>query len=230
MGALDNGGGNARNFQLAIDADVELATRQLTGRATARLPEAVGADDSRPQVADLIIAQGVMFTRQAGSARWQKRPANGPDGGPTNAEVAAILTALLAKPSVTLELGEPAPCSLGTCDRVIAHVAGESLWPLLAPLLGLPDPPTVEAEPRIDLDILVDQATSILSELRAETATAAGTTTLLLTISNPGDPILVGPPPAALIDDFGESVGGGGEPVPPETFPPSIAESPPPVP
>ncbi len=212
-------------FQIAIDADVEIATRQLTGRAAAQMPEGFGQPDA-PQVMDLIVINGAAFAREAGTARWMKAPARGaaPGSNLTNAEVAAMLTALLSKSSVTVELGEASPCSLGTCDHVIAQVSGESLWALLGPILGMPNALPADAASSITLDLLVDQATSIFSEVRAEDLTAGQATRLNVTISNPGEAVLIAPPPPALIED--DMTGGAEPPVPNETSPPSAVESP----
>jgi hypothetical protein len=137
-------------------------------------------------------------------------------GGPTNVAVATAIRDVLADPQVSYEPGESSPCTLGTCDHVIAHVSGESLASALGRLLGVPIDAQARATiPDVVLDVLVDQATSVISELRTEIATNGTTARIHMTLSNPGEPLQIGPPPAALTDDMNGGFNGGGAPIGP---------------
>jgi hypothetical protein len=132
-------------------------------------------------------------------------------GGPTNDQIAAMLTNLLSNPSVTYELREASPCTLGTCDHVVAHIDGQSLAAALGPLLGVPlDAASRAAIPSFDIDVLVDQSTFVISELRTAISMQGTSARILISTSNPGQPVQIAPPPPALTDDFGPNFGGGG--------------------
>jgi hypothetical protein len=55
--------------------------------------------------------------------------------------------------------------------------------------------------PAVDLDVRVDQATSVASEVRFEVSLLGSSTSVLLAISNPGEPFQIVPPAPALVDD-----------------------------
>jgi hypothetical protein len=239
------GQANAK-ITMALDADVDLATRQFAGRTTTQMPGGFGGNGgvAVPQVSDVIVTQAATFNRDSGTGRWSKFPTAGLGGGPTNAQIATMITNLLSNPSITFELREASPCSLGTCDHVIAHIDGQILGAALGPLLGMPVDTMGAAIPNFDIDVLVDQATSVISELRAVYALQGMSTQIVLTVSNPGQPIQIAPPPPALTDDFGGmngGFGGGGiAPAPPpiletvgnggETPPPIFVEESPSLP
>jgi hypothetical protein len=192
-------GAQGGQMTMALDADVDVASRQFAGRATTRMP----AELTNGAVA-------ATFNRDGQNGRWMKMGSAGINGGPTNAEIATMITNLLSNPSVTLELAEAAPCSLGTCDHVIAHVDGAGISAALAPLLGVPvDAVMGQAIPTFDIDVLIDQATSVISELRTQLSMQGSGTALFLSISNPGQPVQIVAPPPALTDDMGAGFGGG---------------------
>jgi hypothetical protein len=210
--ASNTGGlANQANQQvtIAIDADVDLATRQFAGRSTIQMPQmVVGNGGPAQQVSDIIVTQGATFNRNAGTGRWVKIPADfggrGIGAGPTNAQIAATIANLVADPSMAVELGEAAACTLGTCDHVLARVDGRALGAALASLFGMRiHVATGTAIPSVDLDVLVDQVTSVISEVRTSITMDGSTTRILLTLSNPGQPVQIAAPPAALTDDLG---------------------------
>ncbi|HLO35362.1 MAG TPA: hypothetical protein VK194_04740 [Candidatus Deferrimicrobium sp.] len=196
---------------LAVDADIDLATRQLVGRATTQMPRNPGGNGGLPaqQVADAIVTRDAIFGRDSQTGRWRKISSTGIGGGPTNAQVATMLSNLLSNPSITFDRGDASPCSLGTCDHVVAHIDGQSLGAALGPLLGVPmDAAATAAIPDFDVDVLVDQATSVISELRTAISTGGSAVRIFVSVSNPGQPVQIAPPPPALTDDFG-GLGGG---------------------
>lgn len=208
------GQGNAV-MKAAIDADVDLATRQLAARTTTQTPANPGGNGAaQQQVSDIIVTQAATFNRNSQTGRWSKIPVGiggGLSGGPTNAQIAQMITNLLSNPSITYELKDAAPCTLGTCDHVIAHIDGPSLAAALGGLLGVPlDAATGTSIPNFDVDVLVDQATSVISELRTAISMAGSSEQILVTLSNPGQPVQIAPPPPALTDDLGANFGGGG--------------------
>jgi hypothetical protein len=194
----------------AVDADIDLTTRQFAARATSSVPANPGAKGgaAQQQVSDTIVTQAATFNRDSRTGRWSKFPSGG-IGGPTNAQVAAAIIALAANPATTFELKDAAPCTLGTCDHVIVHLDGTSLAAAIGQLAGGPAN-GVGVIPNIDLDVLVDQATSVISEVRTSISMGGASEQLLLTVSNPGQPVQIAPPPPALTDDFGANFGGGG--------------------
>jgi hypothetical protein len=122
-----------------------------------------------------------------------------------------MITSLLSNPSTTFELGEAASCTLGTCDRVVAHIDGQTLGAALSQLLGVPiDASSGTTIPNFDIEILVDQSSSVISEMRTQISLAGTSMRILFTISNPGQPIQITLPPAAITDDLGANFGGGG--------------------
>jgi hypothetical protein len=203
-------GAQGGQMTMALDADVDVASRQFAGRATTRMPvELTNGAAPAVQVSDMIVTQAATFNRNGQNGRWMKMGSAGINGGPTNAEIATMITNLLSNPSVTLELAEAGPCSLGTCDHVIAHVDGAGISAALAPLLGVPvDAVMGQAIPTFDIDVLVDQATSVISELRTQLSMQGSGTALFLSISNPGQPVQIVAPPPALTDDLGAGFGG----------------------
>jgi hypothetical protein len=206
---------NGGQMTMALDADVDVAARQFAGRATTRMPAAL-TNGALPavQVQDVIVTQAATFNRDSQTGRWMKMGSAGIDGGPTNAEIATMVTNLLSNPSVALDLAEAGPCSLGTCDHVIAHIDGAGIGAAIGPLLGMPvDAAMGQAIPNFDIDVLIDQSTSVISELRTQLSLGGTGTALFLSISNPGAAVQIAPPPPALVDDMGLGglgVGGGG--------------------
>jgi hypothetical protein len=205
-------GGQANAMTIALDADVDLATRQFAARATTQMPQNLGVGVQ--QVSEVIVTTNATFNRDTRTGRWSKF-ATGPGGGlggvPTNAQIATMITSLLSNPSTTFELGEAGSCTLGTCDRVVAHINGQTLGVALSQLLGVPiDASSATTIPNLDIEVLVDQSSSVISEMRTQISLAGTSARILLTIANPGQPIQIAPPPAAITDDFGANFGGGG--------------------
>ena len=205
-------GGQANAMTIALDANVDLATRQFAARATTQMPQNLGVGVQ--QVSEVIMTTTASFNRDTRTGRWSKfptGPGGGLGGGPTNPQIAAMIASLLSNPSTTLELGEAAPCTLGTCDRVVAHIDGQTLGAALSQLLGVSiDASSGLTIPNFDIEVLVDQSSSVISEMRTQMSLAGTSMRILLTISNPGQPIQIAPPPAAITDDFGANFGGGG--------------------
>jgi hypothetical protein len=195
---------------MAIDADVDLANRQFTGRATTQMPGGNGIGLGQ-QAIDMIVTQTGSFSRNPQSGRWMKTSAMGLGGGPTNVQIATMITNLLSNPAVTYQLSDASPCTLGTCDHVVAHISGQTLGAALAPLTGQPlNDQTQAMVPDFDVDVLVDQATSVISELRTGYSMQGTSARILVQLTNPGQPVQIAQPPAALIDDFSDNSGGFG--------------------
>jgi hypothetical protein len=208
------GQGNAA-MTMGFDADVDLATRQFAGRSTTQVPPNLGGNGvAFQQVSDIIVTTTATFNRDSQTGRWQKFPrgmGGGRAGGPTNAQIASMIASLASNPSITFELLDAASCTLGTCDHVLAHIDGQTLAAALGPLLGVPlDQASQQQIPSFNVDVLVDQATSVVSELRTEISMQGTSARILVSVSNPGQPVQIAPPPPALTDDFGANFGGGG--------------------
>jgi hypothetical protein len=205
---------NNAEVTMALDADVDLVNRQLAGRATTRMPVQLG-NGAGPavQVAEMIVTPAATFTKDSVTGRWIKMTIGANAAGPTNEEIATMLANVLSDPAVGVDLAEAGPCSLGTCDHVVAHVDAATVGPALTALLGMPrEAINGQALPAFDIDVLVDQATSVISEVRTRLAVQGMGMTVFVTISNPGQPVQIGPPPPALTDDVG--IGGfGGIPI-----------------
>lgn len=195
--------GQANAMTIGLDADIDLATRQFAARTTTQVPQNLGVGVQ--QVSELIVT--TTFNRDTRTGRWSKfptGPGGGLGGGPTNVQIATMIASLLSNPSTTFELGEAGSCTLGTCDRVVAHIDGQTLGAALSQLLGVPiDASNGVTIPNLDVQVLVDQSTSVISELRTQISITGTSARILMTISNPGQPIQIAPPPAAITDDFG---------------------------
>src|SRR5258706_1242876 len=125
-------------MRAALDVDVDLVNRQFAGRTTTQMPQNPGGGAGVPaqQASDLIVTTTASFSRDSQSARWTKVPGGGQAIGPTNAQIATMLTNLLSNPAISFELLEATECTLGTCDHVLAHIDGQALGAALGPLLG----------------------------------------------------------------------------------------------
>src|SRR5262249_56080766 len=71
---------------------------------------------------------------------------------------------------------------------------------------GRKDPGGAAGIPNVDLDVRVAQSSSVISELRLSLSMNDQTIQLLVSLSNPGDPVQIVPPPPGLVDDL---TGGG---------------------
>jgi hypothetical protein len=110
---------------------------------------------------------------------------------------------------VKLELDEPAACSLGTCYHVVATAPGDTAVQAIGAAMGSADTPNGVAMPALTFDVLVDQATGLMSEVRFS-ATFQGTTNqLALLFSNPDLVVQIVAPPPGLTDDLDVNIGGG---------------------
>jgi hypothetical protein len=206
--------GQGNGITIGFDADIDLATRQFAGRSTTQMPQNLGGNGvAMQQVSDMIVTSTATFNRDSQTGRWSKFPMGGLGGGPTNAQVATMIANLLSNPAVTFELLEASSCTLGTCDHLLAHIDGQTLGAALGPLLGVPlDQASQQQIPSFNVDVMVDQASSVVSELRTEISMQGTSARILVSVSNPGQPVQIAPPPAALTDDFGanfQNIGGG---------------------
>jgi len=210
MGAPAGGGGfGPSKANITFDADVDLATRQLTGREQMAIqqnaPNAIPVP-AQAQGVEVIVASTSTFIRQAGQARWSK-VGGGITFAPTNAEAGQLLLNLLADPSVTVDKADEVSCTLGTCDHLIVHLPGDAVGNVLGILSGMPANGAAGFVPDIDLDLRIDQASSVIAEVRTVIAVQGSSTELLLALSNPGAPVQITAPPPGLVDDMG--LGGG---------------------
>lgn len=197
------------SFSSVFDGDVDLATRQFAGRQSTTFRQAGGAGAPRPaaQTTDVISTATGSFARAGGAARWTKADSANLNGGPTNLAIATALVALLDAEGVTYETADAVPCTLGTCDHVVVHVPGPAFLAALAPLLGQPG--AAATMPDIDFDVRVDQATSLISEVRIAASSGGQTVQYLISLTNPGVPVVIVAPAPALVDDQGLGAGGG---------------------
>jgi hypothetical protein len=214
MAGLGVGGGG--DMRMSLDADVDLVHRQMAGRATTQTPNlgGLGVPGGQPaQVAEFITLSGASFSRTGGSGRWTKisTGAVGPVG-PTNDQIAAMIENLLSNPSVKLDRADTASCSLGTCYHVIANLDGQAALQALAAAMGAPANTAGIAIPPLTFDLMVDQATGVLSEIRFQTKLQGTSVQMLAVFSNPNADVTIVAPPAAIVDDINlnPAFGGGG--------------------
>jgi hypothetical protein len=216
-----NGPQMAMSMKMALDVDVDLPTRQLAGRTTVQFPQmGNGMGGPGEQVSEVIVLQAATFTRNGQNGRWMKIPAGVGGvfgGGPTNDQIATMLTEFASNPAVGIEVREASPCTLGTCDHIVAHVAGRDFGRMLGLLFGAPmDVANGQVIPNVVVDMLVDQATSVFSEARMAVSMDGTSTSILITLSNLGQNVQIVAPPPALVDDdnMGGGFDGGGMPAP----------------
>lgn len=218
------------DLRMTVDVDIDVTRRLRAGRVATQMDGGPGGQaPEQPNLQEFITLADASYSRTGGFGRWAKGM-NDPNGrleGPTSAGFAAIET-LLSKPGVTLELREAAPCSLGTCYHVIATVDGELALQAIGSAIGQPtDGP--RALPPFAFDLLIDQATGLLSEVRFEATFAGSSNQLVAVFSNPNVVFQIVAPPPELVDaeGFGND-GGFGEPVPAATPAPQPQSEPPP--
>jgi hypothetical protein len=223
------GVGVGGDVRATLDADVHLADRTFAGRTTTQLPPGLGQGGNALQVSEFISLPNAQFSRNAGAGRWTKFSTGGVGMpvGPTNAQIAAALEALVANPGVRLELGDAASCSLGTCYHVTATVDGDVAFQALAAAIGQPGGNSGGVIPSLVFDLMIDQASGILSEVRFQTSIQGTALQIAATFSNPDVVVQNVAPPAGIVDDNdlnggfgpGSGIGGGVTVVTPEPFP-----------
>jgi hypothetical protein len=219
------GAGVGGNVRATLDADVDLAHRLMAGRTSTQLPPGFAqGGGNAAQVSEFISLPNAQFSRNAGAGRWTKVSMGGLGGpvGPTNVQIAAALESLAGNAGVRLELGDAASCSLGTCYHVTATVDGKVAFLALAAAFGQPggDSGGVVIPPLV-FELLIDQATGVLSEVRIQTSIQGTSVQVAATISNPDVVVqIVAPPPGIVddvMDDFGQDPSDGI--LTPEPFP-----------
>jgi len=214
-----NVAGDRPNVQMSIDVDIDVTRRQRVGRVVSQAGGGPGGQaPEQPNVQEFITLVDASYSRTGGFGRWTKvtnDPNRRPEG-PTSAGFAAI-ESLLAKPGVTLELREAASCSLGTCYHVIATVDDELALQAIGSAIGQPTGGN-QSLPPFAFDLLIDQATGLLSEVRFEVVADGTSNQLVAVFSNPNLVFQIGAPPPELVDVEGAGNDGGfGNPVPAAT-------------
>ena len=219
--AAFGGPGAAGDLRISMDADVDLAHRQLAGRMTTQAPQGFGgaAGGQAAQVQEFISLATASYQRSGGTGRWTKFSTTGIGAlaGPSNAQIAARVEAFASDPGVKLDLGEAATCSLGTCYHLTATVDSNAAFKTLMTVFGAPaDANAGLALPPIALDLLVDQATGVLSQVQFKTSVQGAAVQLAGVFSNPDLVVQIVAPPPALVDDItvGGGFGGGQGPAP----------------
>jgi hypothetical protein len=232
------GDGGAFNSRSLVEIDVDLTTHNVAARSTTSTGQ--GMPD---QASDMILFDGRQFTRNAADTRWTQFPNDGvAPSFPTNDELAALLTAVIDGGNATLDLADHETCGDSTCYHVVVQLDPAATWQILSPILaGGPatgPPPAGATIPPLALDVLIDQSTRLIVGVNAVVSSQGTTTALALTLTNHDVPVQIAPPPANLVDQMGNNVGGGGivvggEPIPaaaptpmPMPIEPSPVESP----
>jgi hypothetical protein len=186
----------------SVEADVNLATRELAGRQSTHYPpEFVGGGVGTDQVSEFVISRAGAFSKDAATGRWSNMGSMDLPASPTNGDVGLVVAGLVADPAVRLELVDAADCSLGRCDHVVAHVNGVGIGATIGRLMGIPPDAFLGVPlPDFDLHILVDQATSLISDLQVNVTMQGSQLQLRASFTRPGEPVAIAPPPAGLID------------------------------
>jgi hypothetical protein len=207
----DAGGpaGGQMHTAMAVDADANFAGRTFAGRMSMKTTGAglgLGLGD---QTADIIATRTRMFTRLGGQAKWISSEGS-LNMGPSNAAIGSALAGMLDDPRVTLDKGEAAACSLGTCDVVVVHLPREVLATVIGGLTGGAGGADALGLPDLDLELRIDQATLVVSEVRSGLSMNGSSGTILLTLAQPNAPVTIVAPAANLIDDTTGGFGPGG--------------------
>lgn len=231
-------GGAGGDVRATLDADVDVARRLLAGRMTTQIPAGLGGGQAGQdaQISEFITLPNASFTRSGGVGRWTKFSTGGIGApvGPTNEQVAGIAEQLLAQPGVKLDRGESAACSLGTCYHVTATVDGLTAFQAISAVLGQPQAnPGNVVIPALVFDLLIDQATGVLSEVRVQTTIQGTSFQLAALFTNPDVAVQIVAPPPAIVDDINANGGFDGagsgtatpQPVPMESSEPGTPES-----
>jgi len=233
------GAGIGGEVRATLDADVDLAHRVMAGRTVSQLPAgfAEGQAGNAQQIQEFISLPDAQFSRNGGAGRWVKFPTGGfgAPSGPTNGQIATLVDGLVSGPGVRLELGDAASCSLGTCYHLTAMVDGKTALNAVGAALGQPGADTGGVTiPDLVFDLMIDQATGVLSEVRFQTAIQGTSVKLLATFTNPDVAVQIVAPPPALVDDItknggfgpgpGNDFGGGAVTMTPQPFPADSAE------
>jgi hypothetical protein len=233
------GAGVGGDVRATLDADVDLAHRVMAGRTVSQLPAGFGGGQAgnAQQIQEFISLPDAQFSRNGGAGRWTKFPTGGFGGpaGPTNGQIASLVDGLISSPGVRLDLGEAASCSLGTCYHLTAMVDGKTALNALGAALGQPAGDTGGVTiPDLVFDLMIDEATGVLSEVRFQTAIQGTSVKLLATFTNPDIAVQIVAPPPASVDDItknggfgpgaGNDFGGGAVTMTPQPFPAASPE------
>ena len=229
VAAPQGGGGQAFNSRSLVDIDVDLATRNLAARSTTSMGQ--GMPD---QASDIILFDGRQFTRNGADTRWTQFPNNGvAPSFPTNDELAQLITTVIDGGNATVDLADHETCGDSTCYHVVVQLDPAATWQILSPILaGGPatgPPPAGATIPPLTLDVLIDQSTRVIVGVNTVFSSQGTATALALTLTNHDVPVQIAPPPANLVDQMGNNVGGGGVVVGGEPIP-AAAPTPMPVP
>jgi hypothetical protein len=194
-----------RQSGATLDADIDLANRQLAGRMTSSFraaPDGESGGVPPDQSLDVIITADALYSRTGGAARWTKVTSiRLGEMEPTNAALAAAIAELLADGRLTYQKLEAVDCTLGRCDHVVVHVDGAAAAEALSRLLGHGEG-GAGTLPSADIAIRVDQSSSVISELRTSIRTGDTLVQLLVTLTNPGAALRIVAPDPALVDDL----------------------------
>jgi hypothetical protein len=214
----------ANSGRSTIELDIDLTTRNFAGRS-------VSSNQGGPeQASEVIFVGGQQFTRNLPAARWTQFPNFGGQlPFPSNEVLVAGITSVIEGGGVNLQLADAEACGEATCYHVVADLSPTATWQLLGPIfMGAPasgPPPDGLNLPPVTLHLLVDQASRALIVANTALTIQGMSVSLAINLTNHDAPILIGPPPAGLVDKMDMNGGGGvtaPEPMPAETPQPSF--------
>jgi hypothetical protein len=195
----------------------------------------------------IITADGASFVNSSGNGRWMKVPAQSGGmaalfligtGGAQQPDIPLVLLDLLDDAETSFELRGVEDCTTGRCYITIVGLPPAQAWKLLVALTGIDKVPNAgvpiqqpQGIPGLAIQVVTDTATFRLVELAASASTDGSTISVRLQVGAPNEPVSISAPPPALVDDPGDTIGGGSgfgggvAPGPPPQVQPVPAES-----
>ncbi|MDQ2965568.1 MAG: hypothetical protein M3R57_06945 [Chloroflexota bacterium] len=196
----------------------------------------------------IITADGASFVSSSGNGRWMQVPAQAGgmaalflvgSGGVQQPDIQPVLIDLLDDAETSVELRGVEDCTTGRCYVTIVGLPPAQVWKLVVGLTGIDKVPGAgvpiqepQGIPGLALQVVTDTATFRLVELAASVSTDGSTASVRLQVAAPNEPVSISAPPPALIDNPGDTMGGGFgfggggvAPGPPPQVQPSPAES-----
>jgi hypothetical protein len=236
---------------MAVRLDLDIRDQNQPGVAQGGFAEGVfdvasgemsvtGSSNDGSGAFAIIAADGASFVNSSGNGRWMKVPAMGGGlvamflmggGGVQQPDIRLVLADILDDPETSIELRGVEDCATGRCYVTTVALPPAQVWKLLVGVTGIDklqgagqvmEQP--QGIPALALQVVTDTATFRLVELAASVSTDGSTAAVRLRVAAPNEPVSINAPPANLVDDSGQTIGGGGiDPGPaPTVAPPSV--------
>jgi hypothetical protein len=203
-----------------VEADVDLARQEISAH---------GASRDGSGTFEVILADNALFMKNTSTGRWSKTgmPAGanpvalfGGGLGRGIPDIPTVLAAALSDGSVSTQLKGVEDCPTGRCYHTIVAIPPAMVWQLASKLTGMdrlgpgaavqPAPGDI---PAINLELLTDTKKLWLVDGVASGSLKGNSANVRVQFAKHDEPLVIQPPPPALVDDqggFGFGFGGAG--------------------